>query len=435
MKILRRIGIVVIVLVLLIVAGVYFFVKSTLPDYDGKYEIAGIEGKVEIIRDSYGIPHIFAENRNDLVFGLGYAMAQDRLWQMDILRRVSSGRLSELFGEMALDADRFARVLGFGRNAEGLVGNLTPEEKKYIDAFLRGINLYIETKKGELPLEFRILGYKPEPFTIQDILATILYQSFLNSHNWKFELTRSTAVDLLGDEKGRELFPSLTYHGPYMLLPGEHFDLEGIPESREKSIDTTGRDPGIDPTVVAEILKADSLLAGYSGLTSELIHSNCWALSGELTESGKPILANDYHMPLLLPSLWYEAHLKGGGIDVMGITLPGFPTIIAGHNRDIAWGATTTGGDTQDIYIEELNPENEDEYLYGGSYEPFEKVTERIYYKDGKEEKYIDETILISRHGPIINSIVKGPKKEGPPLAIRIVDSTYKCNFSSRKER
>jgi len=422
MKILIRTCIAVILILILLIAGGYFFVQSTLPNYTGSYTVTGIEGKIEIIRDTYGIPHIFASTKKDLVFGLGYSMAQDRLWQMDILRRVSLGRLSELFGEIALDADRFSRVLGFGRGAEKVQDNLTVAEKEYFEAFLSGINLYINAKESELPLEFRALGYKPEPFTIRDMLAVTIYQSFLNSHNWKFELSRSAAKTLLGDTRAEELFPSLTYSGPYMALPGEHADLEGIPQVREDSSGAVSADLKVNPLMVADVLKADSLLAEFSGLTSTTVHSNCWAVSGKHTKSGKPILANDYHMPLLLPSLWYEAHLSGGGIDVTGITLPGLPAIVAGHNRYIAWGATTTGADTQDIYVEKVNPQDGSEYLYKEKYEPFDVVSERIYYKSGDEKKYVEEKVLVSRHGPIINSIIKGPGKDGPPLALRNVD-------------
>jgi len=422
MKILIRTVIAVVLILLLLVSGGYLFVKSTLPDYSGSYTVTGIQGPVEIIRDTYAIPHIFAGSKNDLVFGLGYAMAQDRLWQMDILRRVSLGRLSELFGEIALDADRFSRTMGFGRGAEKAQANLTVEEKEYFEAFLSGVNLYIETKGNELPLEFRALGYKPEPFTMQDMLAVTMYQSFLNSHNWKFELSRSSAMTLLGDAKGRELFPPLTYQGPYMALPGEHADLEGIPRIKGESVVAVNAGITVDPLTVAQVIKADSLLAEFSGLTSQTVHSNCWAVSGKYTKSGKPILANDYHMPLLLPSLWYEAHLSGAGIDVSGITLPGLPAIVAGHNGYIAWGATTTGADTQDIYIERVNPADNSQYLYQGKYEPFEVVSEKIYYKDGNEKKYVEEKVLVSRHGPVINSIVKGPGKDGPPLALKTVD-------------
>ncbi len=424
MKTIGKIICVLVVIVVLAVVGLLLWVKSTLPDYAGSYEVEGISGKIEIIRDTYGIPHIFAEHQNDLAFGAGYAMGQDRLWQMDIFKRVSEGRLSELFGKDALEADRLARVLGFARDADVAVAALTQEEKEYLDSFLGGLNRFIETRPNEHPVEFRILGYKPEPFTAKDLLSILIYQSFMNNFNWKLELTRALAISELGKDQGRALVPSLTFHGPYLTRPGEHSPLEGIPGKREH---TDGADAlssvSISPITVTALLDADRLLTKYSGLPSGLVHSNCWAISGDLTKSGKPMLVNDYHMPLLVPSLWYELHLSGDGIDAMGITLPGFPGIVAGHNRFIAWGATTDGADTQDIFLEKLNPENPDEYLYQGKYEPFETVIERISVKEGKALTVHEEKILISRHGPIINGIVKGFEKEGP-LALRTVSGS-----------
>jgi len=426
MKTLRRIGMAVVLILILLPSGTYIAVKSTLPKYEGTLSVTGTQGNVEVMRDAHGIPHIFADTKNDLAFGLGYSMAQDRLWQMDILRRVSLGRLAELFGELALEADRFARVLGFGRGAKKIQEELTAGEREYLEAFLNGINHYIKNNKVELPVEFRVLGYAPELFTVRDLFAIIMYQAFLNNHNWKVELARRSAKSQLGDKKGRELFPALRYRGPYMSLPGNNVDGEGTPLAVVNPVRKRDAIPRVNTRVIEEVLKADSLMARYSGINSMIVHSNCWAISGSRTRSGKPILANDYHMPLLLPSLWYQAHLCGDGIDVTGITLPGFPGIVAGHNRHIAWGATTTGGDIQDIYIEKLNPANAGEYLFKGKYEPFKVVSERIYLKTGNGKKYVDVKVLISRHGPIINSIIKDSVKDGPPMALRTVGGAMK---------
>jgi len=423
-KTISKIACVLIAILIIVVVGSLIWIKSTLPDYSGSYEVEGISGRIEIIRDSYGIPHIFADNQNDLAFGTGYCMGQDRLWQMDIFKRVSEGRLSELFGKDALEADRFARVLGFARDADAAVAELTPEEKAYLDSFLAGINRFIETRPNEYPVEFRIIGYKPEPFTAKDLLSILIYQSFMNNFNWKLELTRALAIAELGEDQGRSLVPSLTFHGPYLAKPGEHSPLEGIPAKRE-TVGGVGplTSAPISSATITALLDADRLLTKYSGLPSGLIHSNCWAVSGKLTKSGMPILANDYHMPLLVPSLWYELHLSGDGIDAMGITLPGFPAVVAGHNRFIAWGATTDGADTQDIFIEKLNPDNPEEYLYQGRYESFETVIEKIPVKEGKTLTIHEEKVLISRHGPVINSIVKGFEKQ-QPLALKTVDGS-----------
>ncbi len=261
MKTLRIIGVAVVLILILLAGGTYIFVKSTLPEYEGVVSVPGIRGNIEVMRDTRGIPHIFAGTKNDLAFGLGYSMAQDRLWQMDILRRVSLGRLSELFGELALEADRFSRVLGFGRGAKQAQEELTAGEREYLEAFLNGMNHYIKNKEGELPVEFRVLGYAPEPFTVRDLFAIIMYQAFLNNHNWKFELARLSARSQLGDKKGRELFPALRYRGPYMSLPGHHADGEGTPLAVDSPGGKGDAIPLVSPRVIAEVLKADSLLA------------------------------------------------------------------------------------------------------------------------------------------------------------------------------
>jgi len=408
-------------LLILLTASIYFYVKSTLPDYEGEYRVAGINDRIEIYRDRSAVPHIFANSQDDLVFGMGYVMAQDRLWQMDLFRRVATGRLSEIFGEMTLDADRFAKVLGFQRNAIASLSSLSPEEKTYLESFVKGINSYIDNQPGELPIEFRILGYDPGPFAPADIIALSHFQSHTSNHNWKFEVLRASAIQELGEKKGRELVPALTFHGPYMALPGFHDPSEGIPGKQEHPSVSTHRKHKSNNQLFAVLLKADALIKQISGLQGNQVHSNFWIISGKRSKSGKPILANDYHMPFLLPSLWYEMHLVGDGIDAMGITLPGYPTIVAGHNRHVAWAATTTGADTQDLFQEKLNPDDNNQYLYKGKYYPFKTIDELILYKSEGGLKTKKITVKISRHGPIINSITENPDDDGSPLAFQTV--------------
>ncbi len=417
MKAIRRMLIAVLLLLMLLSAGTYFFVKSTLPDYEGQHHVAGIHGRIEIFRDGSAVPHIFADHLDDLAFGMGYAMAQDRLWQMDLFRRVAAGRLSEIFGERTLEVDRFSRVLGFRRDAVQSLGSLSPEERSYLESFVKGINTYIGNQPGERPIEFRVLGYAPEPFTPGDIIALAHFQSYASNHNWKHEVLRASAIQELGEERGRELAPALTFHGPYMALPGFHDPSEGIPANLESTSTHGSYEP--EHQSYAALLRADALIEQISGFQGNQIHSNFWIISGEHSESGKPILANDYHMPFLLPSLWYELHLVGAGTDAMGITLPGYPTIIAGHNRNIAWGATTTGADTQDLFWERLNPDDGNQYLYEGSYHPFETIAEEIGYKSEGKLKTEKLAVRISRHGPIVNSITGTLLDDGSPLAFQ----------------
>jgi penicillin amidase len=411
----------VLLLLILLPTGSYLFVKSTLPDYRGRHEVPGINGRIEIFRDRSAVPHIFANHQDDLAFGMGYAMAEDRLWQMDLFRRVAAGRLSEIFGERTLEADRFARVLGFQRDAVESLSSLSPEERKYLESFVNGINAYIRSEPGERPIEFRVLGYAPDPFTPEEIIALAHFQSYASNHNWKHEVLRASAIRELGEERGQELVPALTFHGPYMALPGFHHPSEGIPRDLESPFSSTHGKYEPERQVLAALLRADALIGKISGLRGNQIHSNFWIVSGARSKSGKPILANDYHMPFLLPSLWYELHLVGDGIDAMGITLPGYPTIIAGHNRSIAWGATTTGADTQDLFREKLKPGDDSQYLYKGVYHPFETIAEEIGFKSAGELRTERLTVRISRHGPIINSITKTLSDDSSPLAFQSV--------------
>ena len=430
MKVVRRMLIAVLLLLTLLSASTYFFVKSTLPDYEGQHQIPGINGRIEILRDGSAVPHIFADHQDDLAFGMGYAMAQDRLWQMDLFRRAAAGRLSEIFGERTLEADRLTRVLGFQRDAVKSLGSLLPEERTYLESFVNGINTCIREQAGERPIEFRVLEYAPDPFTPGDIIALAQFQSYASNHNWKHEVLRASAIQELGEERGRELAPALTFHGPYMALPGFHDPLEGIPGKLESpSTPTLGRHRP-EHQLHAALLKADAMIGQISGLHGNQHHSNFWIISGAHSESGKPILANDYHMPFLLPSLWYELHLVGDGVDAMGITLPGYPTIIAGHNRDIAWGATTTGADTQDLFWERLNPDDGNQYLYKGAYHSFETIVEEIRYRSEGELRAEMLTVRTSLHGPIINSITETLSDDGSPLALQSVAEAARGQIS-----
>ncbi|RLD68009.1 MAG: hypothetical protein DRI95_03880 [Bacteroidetes bacterium] len=442
MKIIKRLIIYLLLFVAVLFAGIYLYVKFTLPDYSGTYNINGINGKIEIIRDQSAIPHIYADHQDDLAFGMGYVMAEDRLWQMDLFRRVATGKLSEVFGEKTLAADRFAKVLGFERNSFALFDSLQLNEKSYLLAFVDGINQYMETHPNDVPIEFRVLQYQPEKFTVYDIIALSHFQSYASNHNWKYELLRAAAIKELGEEKGRQLVPAITFFGPYMAQSGEHDEREGTPSVRsfsqvsqedirnKQTISKAQFNSNANTQLFAAMLVVDAQIKSIIGIQANQVHSNFWIVSGKKSHSGKPIFANDYHMPFLLPSLWYELHLVGNGIDAMGITLPGSPTIVAGHNQNIAWGATTTGADTQDLFWEKLNPDNPAEYECNGKYYSFIVHKETIKYtSDGK---IMDEVLKVreSRHGPIVNEIVESITGNDAPLAIQSVKNAAKGQVS-----
>ncbi len=421
---------------------IYWYIKSTLPNYTGMYQVSGIDGTIKIIRDKHAVPHIYADHKNDLAFGMGYVMAEDRLWQMDLFRRVASGKLSEIFGAKTLKADRFSRVLGFKREAISLFNNLPPDQKVYLETFVSGINKYIKLHPDKIPIEFKVLQYKPEYFSSIDIMALSHFQSYASNHNWKYELLRATAIMELGEIKGRQLVPAMTFHGPYMSQPGEHNKREGTPAIQnfsQSNIQTLNTNISITKKqinsqvgnkIFAAMIETDKIINSLSGIRTNQVHSNFWIVSGKKSKSGKPIFSNDYHMPFLLPSLWYELHIISDGIDAIGITMPGYPTILAGHNRHIAWGATTTGADTQDLFWEKPNPANHNEYLYKGKYYPFKKVKEIIKYRENGKLQTEELLVKISRHGPIINSISKSISKDDPPLALQSVKNAAKGQLS-----
>lgn len=420
MKIFKRIFFVLSVLIIISILGIYFYTKSTLPNYEGNYKVAGIDDSIEIYRDENAIPHIYAKNQNDLTFGMGYVMAQDRLWQMDLFRRVATGRLSEIFGERTLKADRFAKVIGFQRNAISVLKTFSPKEMAYLNAFVKGINSYIQSNTNELPIEFTVLSYKPNPFTLEEIIALSNFQAYASNNNWKYEIMRYQAIDELGEKKGRDFIPALTFNGPFMTQPDVHRINEGIVNKRDLTDISTDQKER-NSTIGKTILQADSIINQLTGIQANEVHSNFWLVGRKRSESGNAILANDYHMPFLLPSLWYEVHLIAPGINAMGIALPGYPTIVAGHNQDIAWGATTSGVDTQDLVLEKRNPNNSDEYLYNGVFYSFKKVEDSIRYKSSNGFKTEKITIKISRNGPIINSLNKNTTSKEIPIAFRSV--------------
>ncbi|WP_456424576.1 penicillin acylase family protein [Lutibacter sp.] len=420
MKATKRILSIFFIIITVTVAVIYFYTKFTLPNYKSNYKVLGINSKIKIYRDQFAIPHIYAQNQDDLAFGMGFVMAQDRLWQMDLFRRVATGKLSEIFGERTLEADRFAKIMGFQRNSVSAIQTFSSKEMSYLKAFVQGINNYIQSCANELPLEFTVLSYKPTPFTIEEIIALSNFQAYASNHNWKYEMMRSQAIDELGEKKGREFVPALTFNGPFMTKPNFHKANEGTPSNRNFSNISTFQKE-IKRITDKAILQADSIINQLTGIQANEVHSNFWLVSGKRSESGKAILANDYHMPLLLPSLWYEVHLVSPEIDAIGITLPGYPTIVAGHNQHIAWGATTSGVDTQDLVFEKLNPNNSNEYLYNNIYYPFEIIEDSINYKSDNGLQTEKISIKISRNGPIINSLTRDLVSKGNPVSFRSI--------------
>jgi len=397
------------ILVLAVAAGawIYWRVHVCLPQLDGTIRLQGLQGKVQVFRDSHGVPHIKAASLKDLMFAQGYVTAQDRLWQMDLSRRIAQGRLSELFGPRTLHSDIMNRTLGLKQAAERGVKELDPEEQALLHDYARGVNAFIRTHQSRLPIEFLLLRYHPEAWRESDSLEVALNMARLLNTSWPDELMRERVRSRLGSEAlESDIFPAsspldhpVAHLSPNVsppAVPGSVGPsapktlLQQLPEAPGKTI-VPLRDnlAGMDP-----MLRALESPSSYTG-----VGSNNWVVSGAHSRSGKPLLANDPHLPYGIPSIWYMVHLEAPGLDVSGVSLPGLPMVIIGHNRHIAWGVTNTDPDVQDLYEETFNPVDPREYFHDGKWV---KATERL--EKIKVRGRVDKGILVrsTRHGPIL---------------------------------
>lgn len=370
-------GAVLLVLLFLPAAGIVV-VRSAFPQTTGKLAVLGLGAPVEIIRDRWGIPHVYAESAHDLFFAQGYVHAQERLWQMDFNRRAPSGRLSEIFGEATLSSDRFVRTIGMRRAAEDERSHLDPETAASLEAYAAGVNAFL-ARRRPLPIEFLLLQYRPEPWTSVDSLALARLLAWTLAGNWKHQLLRADLINRFGVDGARLLIPSYPREAPTVVPEAVTF-------------------PSLRAAAHLPLLETPGGPAG--------VGSNNWAVNGVRTPTGWPLLANDPHLDAQMPSAWYEMHLHGGPYNVTGATVPGAPGVIIGHNEQVAWGVTNAGPDVQDLYVERLNSADPTRYLYRGEWVPLTVVREEIRVK-GRREPVI-EVVRITRHGPVVNNVVDG---------------------------
>ncbi|PWI47791.1 hypothetical protein CEE45_09775 [Candidatus Heimdallarchaeota archaeon B3_Heim] len=356
--------------------------KRRLPITDGQIDVEGLRGKsVEIIRDKWGIPHIFADHSHDLFFAQGFVQAQDRLWQMEINRRTANGTLSEIFGDIAIETDRTARTFGFARLGKIDWDNASEEVKECIQAYANGVNAFLKHKKSKLPVEFTLIRHRPEVWTPQDCCAFTRVMLWQLSHAWLGELIRAKIVEEVGSEHAAELEISFPDTHPITLPNGIEFN----------------------------VLDKNGILSGSSGpFLARSQGSNTWVISSERSTSGHTYLCNDMHLSLMLPSIWYETHLIGAGFNISGVSLSGNPLILVGHNQNIAWGSTLAFTDAEDLFIEKMNEEDPTQYEVNDKWVDAEVIEEEIIVK-GQEEPHI-EKVLITRHGPIISDVIEGTK-------------------------
>ena len=408
------------ILVTVTAALAWWFIYRPLPQLDGSASLPGLHQDVTVERDRWGVPRVRASSVEDLAEAQGYVMAQDRLWQMDLLRRVARGQLSEILGPKTLVIDKEFRTNGFARAAERDATLLDPESRKVMEAYARGVNHFIEQHKNALPLEFSLLRYEPSPWQPSDTIAISGYMYRTLTNTWERELNRAKVAERAGPDRAKDLFSEEAAMDHFVVGDPKVID-DGSQRSAADSDDDDDDDdmqpdtvlkarsgvlPNIatresDPDVTSAL--AESVQAFLSESKNEIrqgLGSNNWVVSGAHTATGKPLLANDTHLELSIPSIWYEIHLTAPGWNIKGFTLPGAPMIIIGHNDRIAWGFTNTGADVQDLYVEMFNPASLDEYRVKGAWTKAQVFDETIHVK-GQADEHLKVTV--TRHGPIVH--------------------------------
>jgi penicillin amidase len=350
--------------------------KAKLPQLEGEVKLNGISGSVEIIRDKWGIPHIYAANLKEVLFAQGFVHAQDRLWQMEITRRVARGKLSEFIGKDALEVDRLSRTLGFERVARQDFLLYNEEQKQLVQHYCDGVNAYLNHSNYKNPVEFTLTKLKPSQWEIIDVLAFTRLLNAQMTWGWYDEIVRAKSIELLGQEIFSEL--DNTYLQKTITLP------DGI-EYHPIDLDSKFQTP-------------NNFMPNISG-------SNAWTVSGSKTDTGKPYLCNDPHLAITNPNIWYEIHLHCPELKVAGVSVPGLPLVPIGHNEKIGWGITLAFIDLEDVVIEKFTDASFKQYHYKEELLNTEFVEEKIVIK-GENQPYI-EKVMLTKHGVIVSNVIK----------------------------
>ena len=358
--------------VLATLAGVYLFYRA-MPAYSGAERLPGLSSEARVWRDAHGVPHIFAGSMDDAARALGYLHASERMFQMDILRRVGQGRMAEIRGADLLPVDKFIRTMGFYREAETSLSSLSPWAQKRLEAYAEGVNAFLASHA--LPPEFLLAGDRPEPWKPADSLVIGKIEAYQLSRNFKLKLLRARLAAKLGGERANWLFPGARPGGPITTLPSIS--------------DTHANDDSVDDQ-----------LGTLTGIGKGA--SNEWVVAGSRTLTGKPILANDPHLDLSAPILWYLARVVTPEGSVKGATLPGASVFVLGQNNSIAWGLTTADSNVQDLFIETIDPTDPSKYLSPDGPKPFESREETIHVKGGAD---VQLAIRTTRHGPVLSDV------------------------------
>jgi penicillin amidase len=383
-------------------------IRSPYPQTEGEIMVPGLEAEVEILRDEFGIPHIYAENTNDLFFTQGFVHAQDRFWQMEFWRHIGLGRLSEIVGEPMVENDKFIRTMGWNRMAADTLTYYEANEPlfmSYLEAYSAGVNAYIDQNRDKLSVNITILGlvndpWEIEPWTPLHTVAWGVVMSDNLSGNWDSELARAELARELGEATLDSLFPTYPYDNRPVIAPSPELTTSSTkkPATGPIFVDWSR----VNTNIIGEVPSSAFMFGDGKD-----VGSNSWVVSGEHTGTGMPLLANDPHLSTQMPSIWYEVGLHGAGFNVVGFSFAGVPGVVIGHNDRIAWGVTNAGYDTQDLFIEKLNPNNPNQYEFEGEWRDMQVIDEVIKVNGGEDFVL---PVRITHHGPIINEVVGDPE-------------------------
>jgi penicillin amidase len=417
--------------------------KAALPVLDGDVHLAGLSAPANVVRDAHGVPHIQAATQDDMLVAQGYVTAQDRLWQMDTFRRNADGNLAEIMGSSLVRHDEAQRVLQFRNTAQRIYANLSAQDRTHLDDYARGVNLFIaqSEQSGKLPVEFKLLGYQPQPWTAVDCISVgMMMVQMLDTH-WPTKLARSRIAAKLNNPRlVADLYPVGSWRdrpptGVLLDLSQPHAEPVSPPDEDddedEPSSATAAPAPGAPvPTPVGTIALLQML--GLPDCDGCAAGSNNWVVAGNHTASGKPLLSNDMHLGLMVPNIWYMADISAPGFHAAGVTLPGMPFVVAGHNEHVAWGFTALMADVQDLYEEKLDGKGN--YLdASGAWKPLKVDHEVIHVRGGRD---VSLDVSFTAHGPLINPLLT---KDSSPLSLRwtLYDTTlntiplYELNSAS----
>ena len=393
-KWLKRLFIGLFSLIGICVAALLILNYMSWPKVSGKIQLTGLTEPVEIIRDAWDIPHIFADNKHDLFFAQGYVHAQDRLFQMESNRRLGLGEVSKIFGERTVRFDQFLRTIGVRRGAENSLALMDTESLEILQAYADGVNAYIDDAGMWLPIEYRILGFEPEPWTPLHTLAFGSYMSYLLSGNSRLEFLRAQLIDAIGKEHTEKILPHHNPNTPLIIPEGSHL-YDAFADLNEPVTQSIGSELFGEPD------------SGWG--------SNNWVVTGSKTASGKPMLANDIHLGTGFPSTWYGNGLHAEELNLVGFSFPGVPMVVVGHNQFIAWGTSNLNPDSEDIYLEKLdNPKEPKKYQYQDEWHDLKVIDDVVEVKGGSK---VPTKILLTHNGPLANKIMRD--EDGPAFSIR----------------